>query len=114
GDDDNESARTDGDAAFGEVFAKAFDRTADALLRGVFAGAEGLRYLARRFAFKVAQQQRVAVRLAQLAKRGVEMRGNVLPSGVGFAGKQLVHSGGLLFAGATAHIGADGLRGDVL
>ena len=40
------------------------------------------------------------------------MRGDLFPDGVGFV--QFVHGGGLLFAGAAAHVGADGLRGDVL
>ena len=42
------------------------------------------------------------------------MRGDVFPDGVGFGGKQFVHGGGLLFAGATAHIGADGVGREVL
>ena len=35
-------------------------------------------------------------------------------TGVGFGGKQFVHGGGLLFAGAAAHIGADGFGREVL
>ncbi len=42
------------------------------------------------------------------------MRGNVFPRGVRFGGKQLVHDDGLLFAGAAAHVRADGFRGNVL
>jgi len=47
-----------------------------------------------------------------LAERIVEMRRDVFPGGIGFV--QFVHGGGLLFPGAAPHVGADGLRGDVL
>ena len=66
----------------------------------------------RGLAFKVAQQQRVAVRLAQRAKRVVEMWCDVFPDGVGFI--RFVHGGGLLFAGASAHVGADGVGREIL
>ena len=85
------SARADGDAAFGEEFAQAFDGAVDALLGGLFARAESLRHLAGGLAFKIAQQQRVAVRLAQLAQRGVEMRGDVFPGGVRIR-RKAIHS----------------------
>ena len=42
------------------------------------------------------------------------MGGDVFPESVGFGGKQFIHGGGLLFAGAAAHIGADGVGGEVL
>jgi len=42
------------------------------------------------------------------------MRRDVFPEAVGFGGKQFIHGSGLLFAGAAAHLGANGLGGDVL
>ncbi|MEI2725816.1 MAG: hypothetical protein V9H26_20565 [Verrucomicrobiota bacterium] len=73
-----------------------------------------MRHLARGLPFKVAEQHRVPVRLAQFAERSVELRSDVFPKGVWFGGEQFVHGGDLLFANPAAHIGADGLRGDVL
>ncbi len=38
----------------------------------------------------------------------------MFPDGIGFGGKQFIHRGGLLFAGATAHIGANDFSREVL
>jgi len=83
-------------------------------LRGLVTNAEGWCHFARGLPFKVAEQQRVAIRLAQFAERGVEVWRDVFPRGVGFGGKHFVHGGGLLFAVATADIGADGFGREVL
>jgi len=95
-----------GDAALGQQFTQAIDGAADAFLGGFFARAECSRHLTRRFALEVAQQQCVAIRVAQLTQGGIEVRGNLLPGrlGPGFGGKQIIHGGGFLFAGAAAHI----------
>jgi RNA polymerase sigma factor (sigma-70 family) len=63
GDDEDQSARADGDAAFGEEVAQAFHSAARTLLRGFVADAENLRHLAGGFAFKIAEQQDVVVGL---------------------------------------------------
>ena len=73
-----------------------------------------MRHLAGGLALEVTEQQGLSVPLAQLPEGGIEMRGDVLPARVGFGGKQFIHGGGLLFAGTTAHIGADGVRREVL
>ena len=114
GDEHDESAGAGGDAAFGQQFAQAFHRAAHALLRRLFARAERLRHLARRLALEVAQQQGVAVRLAQLAQSRVEVRGKLFPASAGFGGKQIIHSSSLLFTGAAAHIGTHGVGREVL
>ena len=114
GNDDHESACADRHTAFGEEVAQPFHGAADSLLRGVFGRAEDFRNLVGGLALEVTQQQRVAIWFAQLAERGVEMRGDVFPDDVRFGGKQIIHDGGLLFASAAPHVGADGLRGDVL
>jgi hypothetical protein len=114
GDHGDESTGAGGGTVFGEVFAQAFNGAADAPLGRVLADAERLRHLAGGLALEVAEQHGVAIRLAQLPQRGVELRGDLFPGGVGFAGKQFVHDGGLLFAGAAAFDAAHGLRRDVL
>ena len=99
---------------FREKFTQPFHGAADALLCGLVADAENLRHLLRRLAFEVTQQQGLAVRLAQLAQRGIQMRCDVFPAGIRFGGKQFVHGNGLLFTIATAYLGADGIGGEVL
>ncbi len=78
------------------------------------ADAEDLGHFPGGFAFKVAEQNGVTVGFAEFTQGGVEMRGDILPDDVGFGGKQFVHGGSLLFAGATAHIGANKLARGVL
>jgi hypothetical protein len=112
--DKHQPAGSHGDTSFGKAFAQAVHRAVDALLRGLVTNAEALRHLVGGLAFKVAQHQRVAVALAQFAQGGIELGRELVPRGVGFGGKQFIHGGGILFAGATPHIGADGLRGNVL
>jgi hypothetical protein len=63
---------------------------------------------------KVAQEQRVAVRIAQLARGCVEVRGNVFPSSAGFGSRPVIHGGGLRFMGSAPHIGTNGVGGEVL
>ncbi len=109
----DQSARANRDFAFREKFAEFFNGAAHAFLRGFVADAEGLRHFLRGLAFKITQQQRVTVRFAQLAQRGIELRRDLFPTGFGFPGNQFIHGGSLLFTGATAHIGANGLRGNV-
>lgn len=53
----------------------------------------------------------IAVGLAQFGECGIKVRGDFLPRGFSFA--IFVHGGGFLFTGSAAHLGADGLRGDV-
>jgi hypothetical protein len=90
------------------------DGAAHAFLCRLFARAEHERHVVRGLPFKIAQQQCVTVQLAQLTQRGVQVRGDMFPDDFGFGGKQFVHGGGLLFAGATPHIGADDVGGEVL
>ena len=63
---------------------------------------------------KVAQEQRAAVRIAQLARGCVEVRGNVFPSSAGFGSRPVIHGGGLRFMGSAPHIGTNGVGGEVL
>jgi len=112
--DDDESTCADGDATLGEEFAQPLDGTVHAFLRGLVADVESLRYLTGGLAFKVAEQQHIAILIAQLAERGVKMRGDVFPAGVGFGGKQFVHDNSLLFARLPADIGADGIGCEIL
>jgi hypothetical protein len=114
GDDDDESARANGDAAFGEEVAQAFDCAIDALLRRLIADTKGLRHRPRGLALEITQEECVAIRLAQLAQCCIKVRGDVFPEGVGFGGKQFIHGGGFLFANATAHLGADGVGRKIL
>jgi hypothetical protein len=42
------------------------------------------------------------------------VRSNLLPGDIGFGSEQFIHGNGPLFASAATHIGANGLRGDIL
>ena len=114
GDDDDQSAGADGDAAFGKQFPQTFDGAIDAFLRGLVTDAESLRHFVRGFLFEVAEQESIAVRLAQFTESVVELRSDLFPVVVGRGGEQIIHDGSLLFADPAADVGADGLRRDVL
>jgi len=108
GDEQDERARADGDAALGEDVAQTFDRPVDALLCSIFARAESVGHFAGGLAFEVTEQQGVAVRIVQFAEGGIELRGDLVPKGIG-----LVHGSGFLFARAPADFGANGFGGQV-
>ena len=112
-DDHHQPPRADAKAAFGEERPQTFDLAAHAPLRGVLAYTQGLGHLARRLPLEIAQQHGVAVRLGQLVQRRVQVWRDVVPERIGFGGKQIIHNGSLLFARAAAHIGANGLSGDI-
>ena len=91
--------------------AQPLDGAADTFLRGLGADAEDRCHLLRGLVFKITEQHGIAVGFAQIRQGGIEVRSDFLPRGVGFG--EFIHGGGLLFAVAAAHLGADGLRGDV-
>ena len=75
--------------------------------------AQGAADLGKIVSLEIAQQDRFAIGLAELAQRLIEVRGNPLPSGLGIVAHQSVHGHGFLFAGPAPFDGAHRLCGDV-
>jgi len=122
GDDDDEFARAD----VTPRLAKHSRRRSTARLTRFCAATrwcQGLRHRARGFALEITEQKGVTVWLAQLAERGVEMRGDVFPgvrlrstaAATSRVRRKAVHSWRRPpVRGRGGEPRADGLRGDVL
>ena len=106
---DDEAARADGDAAFGEELAQAFDGAADAFPGGVFVRAERLADFAQGFVLEIAEQDGGAVGVLERLHGFVEEGFDVRP--VGGGGVHGVQFAGDLFAQLAAGFAADDING---
>ena len=109
GDDDGESARADGNAAFGEEFAQAFHGAAHAFLRGIVGSAQGDANFAEGLLLEVAEQYGGAIGFIErshgFVKQGFDMRP------VGSGGVHGIQVGGDLLAQLSAGFAADDING---
>ena len=108
-DEDDQPTGANTDAVFGEVFTQALHGATHALLRGVFARAEGLADFTKRFVFEIAKQDGGAIGLVERIHGFVQKRFNVRPiSVIGVGG---VHFRGDLFPQLPAGFAADNVDG---
>jgi hypothetical protein len=110
------TARGHRDASLQEEVPQTLQRAGHAFLRRFVTNPECFRHLPRRLALEVTQKKSVPIGLAQFIQPHIQMRRDLFPGDIRLMvmGEHFVHGSGLLFAGASAHLGANGLGGDVL
>jgi hypothetical protein len=109
GDDDDEPAGPDRDAAFGEEFTQLFNCSADPFSGGVLACAERSANFPQRFAFKIAQQDGRLVGGVERVHGFIEKRFNMRP--VGISGIHGLEFAGDTFADLPARFAANNIDG---